>query len=150
MESNIDTIIGLNVVLKGSLKNKGSIEINGTIEGEVHSDEHINIGETAKVSGPVSARTVEVSGEVKGIIQATEQLEIHTTGHVSGDINAKSLIIQQGAMFVGKSIMPQDGKEVEIAKPAKEKEEGETKEPEKADKTEPVAAHRDPLGFFKK
>lgn len=152
MENNIDTIIGVNVVLKGNLKNKGSVQVNGCVEGEVRSDEHINIGETAKVKGPVIAKTVEVSGEVAGLIEANERLEIKPTGRVIGDINAKSLIIQQGATFVGKSIMPsaehtkeaeskEKKSEIEVVMPEQK---GEEKEKEEAKE------HRDPLGFFRK
>jgi len=109
MENNVDTIIGINVVLKGNLKNKGSIQINGTVDGEVKSDENINIGETAKINGPVVAKTIEISGEVKGLVEASERLEVNPTGKILGDINAKSLIIKQGAKFIGKSIMPSSG-----------------------------------------
>lgn len=129
MENAADTIIGINVTLKGNLKNKGSIQINGVIEGEVKSDENINVGETAKVKGPVVAKTIEVSGEVKGLIEATEKLEINPTGKVIGDINAKSLIIKQGATFVGKSIMPAEAAQIEETKtttPSHEKKEEET------------------------
>lgn len=115
MENNVDTIIGINVVLKGNLRNKGSIQINGTVDGEVKSDENINIGETAKINGPVVAKTIEISGEVKGLVEATERLEVNPTGKVFGDINAKSLIIKQGAKFIGKSIMPASGN-IEVAK----------------------------------
>jgi len=109
MENTVDTIIGINVTLKGNLKNKGSVQINGNVEGEIKSDENVNIGETATIKGPVVAKTIEVSGEVKGLIEATERLEINPTGRVIGDINAKTLIIKQGATFIGKSIMPSDG-----------------------------------------
>ncbi len=142
MENNtVDTIIGINVVLKGNLKNKGSIQINGNVEGEVKSDENINIGETAKIKGPVVAKTIEISGEVKGTVEATERLEVNPTGRITGDINAKSLIIKQGAIFVGKSVMPDDtvsGEKVEATESKKE-EKDETKD-EKEDK----------FGFFKK
>ena len=143
MENNVDTIIGINVLLKGNLKNKGSIQINGTIEGEVRSDENINIGETAKINGPVIAKTIEISGEVKGLVEATERLEVNPTGKIFGDINAKSLIIKQGAKFIGKSVMPASGvpeeKKVE-AKPDEIKKE----EPKIDEKTE------DKFGFFSK
>ena len=106
MENNVDTIIGINVEIKGNIKNKGSIQINGSVEGEIKSDENINIGETAKIKGPVLAKVIEISGEIRGLVEATEKLEINPTGKVYGDINAKTLIIKQGATFVGKSIMP--------------------------------------------
>ena len=140
MENNIDTVIGLNVSLKGNLKNKGSIQINGTVEGEVRSDESINIGETAKVIGPVVAKTIEISGEVKGTIEATEKLELNPTAKIIGDINAKNLVIKSGAVFIGKSNMPQDAAPVEATKPETKKEKEEEKEEEKLDK----------FGFFAK
>ena len=144
MENTVDTIIGINVVLKGNLKNKGSIQVNGQVEGEVRSDENINVGETAQIKGPVIAKTIEVSGEVRGLVESTERLEINPTGKVFGDINAKSLIIKQGATFVGKSIMPSDTK----AETAETEKEEETKEKE----AEPKSAESpvDKLGFFSK
>ena len=141
MENSVDTIIGINVVLKGNLRNKGSIQVNGTIEGEVKSDENVNIGETAKIKGPVMAKTIEISGEVKGLVEASEKLELNPTGKVTGDISAKSLIIKQGAVFVGKSNM--------LAGAHTEEKESESeitideKKEEKEDKD-------DKFGFFKK
>ncbi|MFA4995525.1 MAG: polymer-forming cytoskeletal protein [Patescibacteria group bacterium] len=142
MENNVDTIIGINVILKGNLRNKGSIQINGTVDGEVKSDENINIGETAKINGPVVAKTIEISGEVKGLVEATERLEVNPTGKVFGDINAKSLIIKQGAKFIGKSIMPSSGN-TEVAK-TEIKPEGTKKEISVDEKAE------DKFGFFGK
>jgi len=142
MENNVDTIIGINVILKGNLKNKGSIQINGTVDGEVRSDENINIGETAKINGPVVAKTIEISGEVKGLVEATERLEVNPTGKVLGDINAKSLIIKQGAKFIGKSIMPASGNTETTKAEAR---------PEETKKENPVEAKdEDKFGFFGK
>lgn len=155
MENNtVDTIIGLNVILKGNIKNTGSIQVNGTIEGEVRSDENIYIGDTAKVKGPVVAHIIEVSGEINGVIEASEKLEIKPTGKVTGDINAKSLIIHQGATFVGKSIMPAEGKSIASISTATTHTEPEA--PKSAEKATEEASEKsekvdkDPLGFFKK
>ena len=129
MENSIDTVIGINVNLKGNLKNKGSIQVNGSVEGEVKSDENVTVGETAIVKGPVVAKVIEVSGMIKGLVQASDKLEINPTGKVFGDINAKSLIIKQGAVFVGKSIMPDQTGESADSKeqPAEEEKNSEEK-----------------------
>ncbi|HLC43915.1 MAG TPA: polymer-forming cytoskeletal protein [Patescibacteria group bacterium] len=144
MENNTDTIIGINVTLKGNLHNKGSIQVNGNIEGEVRSDENILIGETAKIKGPVIAKKIEISGEIKGLVEATEKLEVNSSGRVYGDINAKSLVIKEGAIFVGKSTSAQTPGET-------------TTEPEKTTSkespeiiVEPVKENKDKLGFFGK
>lgn len=146
--TQIDTIIGINVVLKGNIKNKGSIQINGTVEGEVRSEENVMIGETAHVKGPVSAKTVEVSGTVSGLVEATEKLEVNPMGKIVGDINAKTLVIKQGAVFVGKSTMIQEGVATSGQKPA------ETATAHSAesntDKKEEKELVEDKFGFFTK
>lgn len=150
MENNIDTVIGINVSVKGNLYNKGSIQVNGEVEGEVKSDENIMVGETAKIKGPVIAKTIEVSGKIKGMIESTERLEINPTGKVFGDINAKTLIIKEGALFVGKSVMPSKVGETDTK--VKEKEEkpdiqiDSVIDEDKNGQTDKV----DKLGFFSK
>jgi cytoskeletal protein CcmA (bactofilin family) len=102
---NVDTIIGNNVKIKGSLKNSGSIQVNGSVDGEIQSDQMVTIGETATVSGPIRAKVIEISGSVKGIVHGEEKIELNPKGQVHGDINTKCLIIKQGAIFNGKSQM---------------------------------------------
>lgn len=142
MENNTDTVIGINVSLKGNLHNKGSIQVNGSVEGEVRSEENVLIGETAKIKGPVIAKKVEISGEVKGVVEATEKLEINPTGKVFGDIIAKLLTIKEGAIFVGNSSMSAASAPVEekVVDASDEKIEEKNLEPEKTDK----------MGFFGK
>ena len=150
MENSVDTIIGGSVVLKGNLKNKGSIQVNGTVEGEIRSDENINIGETAKIKGPVIAKTIEVSGEIKGTVEATEKLELNPTGRIIGDIVAKSLIIKQGASFVGKSNMPTDGSAAATHTQTKSGENPPAGGEEMVEKKEETASKEDKFGFFSK
>lgn len=138
MENNVDTVIGLNVNVKGNLHNKGSIQINGSVEGEVRSDENVYIGETAKITGPVIANVIEVSGEVKGQITAKDKLDISATGKLFGDISTKTLVIKEGALFVGGCTMDSTS-----TKP-KEIETSEAK-PEPAEEK-----NEDKLGFFSK
>lgn len=100
-----DTIIGADVHVKGNLKNKGSIQINGTVEGEIRSEEDITVGESASVIGPVVAKNILISGKVDGTVEASEKLEIDPTGVVQGDIKTKTLIVREGANFNGTTSM---------------------------------------------
>jgi cytoskeletal protein CcmA (bactofilin family) len=106
-----DTIGGAHVELKGSLKNQGTIHIHGMVIGDVHSDAAVIIGETAIVTGPITAKMVEVSGQVHGSITAEEQIELQPKSLVKGDLNTKRLSIKPGATFIGKSSMPVSGEE---------------------------------------
>lgn len=143
MENNVDTVIGINVTVKGNLYNKGSIQVNGNVEGEVKSDENIMVGETAKIKGPVIAKKIEVAGEIKGLVEANEKLEINPTGRIIGDINVKSLIIKEGAVFIGKSVMQSKDSDKST----------EVKTEDKIEETvEPIeeTANKDKMGFFGK
>ena len=110
METQADTIIGTDVHVKGNLENKGSIQINGTVEGEVKSDENVTIGETAVVTGPIVALNVLISGKANGTVVAKDKLEIDPTGSIDGEIKAKTLIVREGATFNGSCSMEEEKK----------------------------------------
>ena len=116
MENQADTVIGVDVNVKGNLNNKGSIQINGTVEGEIRSDESITIGETALVTGPVIAKSILVSGKIEGTVTAHEKLEVDPTGSVTGDIKTKTLIFREGAVFNGTCAMADEKKAVPAEK----------------------------------
>ena len=100
-----DTIIGANVELTGSLRNRGAIHIHGTIKGDVHSESLVVVGETAIVTGPIFAKQVDISGQVHGSVQAEELIELQPKSLVKGDLTCSLLSIKPGAVFVGKSNM---------------------------------------------
>jgi len=101
----IDTIIGAQVELTGSLKNEGPIQIHGHIKGDVISDSTVFVGESAIVTGPITAKSVEVAGQVYGSITAEMHIELHPKSLVKGDLTTKQLSIKPGAVFVGSSNM---------------------------------------------
>lgn len=100
------TIIGANVKLVGTLIDANEVIVHGRVEGEVTSEKMVTITETAFIKGPVTADMIQVAGEVQGSIVASSKLELLPTGKVFGSITAKDLSIRSGAVFVGKSNMP--------------------------------------------
>ena len=110
-----DTIVGANVELKGSLKNHGPIHIHGRIIGDVISDSLVVVGETAIITGPVTAKQVDVSGQIHGSITAEEQIELQPKSLVKGDIACARLSIKPGATFIGKSNMAMGSEFAEAA-----------------------------------
>jgi cytoskeletal protein CcmA (bactofilin family) len=101
----VDTLVGVHVELKGSLHNQGAIHVHGRVTGDIVSESSIVIGETAIVTGPISAKRVDVSGQVHGSISAEEYIELHPKCLVKGDIQTARLSIKPGAIFNGKSTM---------------------------------------------
>lgn len=103
----VGTIVGSSVHLTGAIKDASDINIFGSVEGEVNSDERVVIEESARVKGPVTAREIIVSGYINGTVTAREKLELNSSGTIKGNIDTKDLLIHSGATFVGKSTMPE-------------------------------------------
>jgi len=117
----IDTIIGAQVELTGSLRNEGPIQIHGRVNGDVISQSIVFVGETAVVTGPITAKSVEVAGQVYGSITAEGHIELHPKSQVKGDLTTKQLSIKPGALFFGTSNMELPGSEATPDNPSKRK-----------------------------
>ncbi len=133
------TVVGTNVKLVGTISDANEILIHGKIEGEVISEKSVTISETAYVKGPVSAEIVQIAGETHGSIVATGKLEILPTGKVYGSITTKDLNIRSGAIFVGKSNMPDGDKEITL--PEENSQEGKEEKKEAGKDKDKAAAY---------
>lgn len=115
------TTVGANVVLSGTLKDSNDIVVHGKVEGEVISEKSVFIGDSANVKGPITAQSITISGRVKGAVTAHEKLELTPTAKVFGSIATKDLVIQSGAIFVGKSEMTNLGEDAQEVKSSSKK-----------------------------
>ena len=103
-DSHLETALGAESSFQGTLRSKGSVRIDGKIEGGI-SAEGVILGERGEVQGDVSARTVVIGGKVTGNIHATESLELLAKSQVFGDLHAPQLLIAEGAIFEGSCLM---------------------------------------------
>lgn len=107
-QSGSGTVVGSNVKLQGVLKDTENIIIHGQLDGELSSEQSVLVAEQAVVKGPISGDTVTVAGVVKGSIDAKKKLEILPSGRVNGSVTTKEFVVQSGAIFNGKIVMPEE------------------------------------------
>jgi cytoskeletal protein CcmA (bactofilin family) len=93
------SIISADLVVKGTLISTGDIQIDGCIEGDVHSCSLV-IGDKAAIHGEILADDVTVRGRVQGTIRARKVL-LCATSHVEGTILHESFAVESGAFFEG-------------------------------------------------
>ena len=98
-------ILSSDVEIKGSLKFSNDLVIDGTIEGEITSDGALTVGENAIVKGEIKVKSVTVFGKVEGNISVGERCELKANSELMGDVKARTLAIEEGATFLGKSIV---------------------------------------------
>ncbi len=112
MMSSTKNVLANDVEIKGSIKFSHDLIIDGKIDGEVHSDGSLTVGENAHIKGEVKTRTVTIFGKIEGNVTVAERCELKSNAVMVGDIAAGTLAIEEGATFMGQSLV---GKRAEAA-----------------------------------
>lgn len=101
----IDTLIGKNTKFTGKIEAKGSIRIDGELEGDILVDGNVTIGPEGKIIGNITCINIYISGTVSGNVYCKEQLRLGNTSKLVGDAEVKTLIVDENAIFDGKCKM---------------------------------------------
>lgn len=126
--TNPDTIVGEGVVVEGTLKTLGDIQINGSFKGKLITEGDVVVGEHAQVEADISAENVHIAGSVIGNVSAIHKLEVFETGEINGNVSSSALVVEAGGVLKGTSKMHETESERPEVDPTYEVEEGETEE----------------------
>lgn len=95
------TVIGPDTHIKGEMVFDSSARILGTFEGRITAKGEVEIGEGAGCKASIEATSIVVDGLVEGDITARERCQLNIRARVVGDIVATTLVVSEGASFVG-------------------------------------------------
>ncbi|HET8945448.1 MAG TPA: polymer-forming cytoskeletal protein [Candidatus Polarisedimenticolia bacterium] len=103
-QEDISGFLAEGTEIKGEIRFKDLLRVDGKVSGKIVSEGELVIGETGEVEAEVSVGTLSVSGKVNGTVHAAEKVEIHPKGRVHGDmtIAKANLVIHEGGVFEGK------------------------------------------------
>ena len=93
------SLISVDVVLTGNITAGGDMQVDGTIEGDIHSNS-LTVGDKASIQGEIVADEVIVRGRIIGSIRA-RRVQLCSTCHVEGNILHEALAVETGAFFEG-------------------------------------------------
>jgi cytoskeletal protein CcmA (bactofilin family) len=113
-QGELSTLIGKDAVIEGKVAVKQSIRIDGRVKGELEATDTVTVGGTGEIEGNIRAKNVVVGGKVQGSLDVTGKITLESSSILRGDLSASRLIIEEGAVFNGRSAM--DG-ETKIGKP---------------------------------
>src|SRR4030042_1314858 len=99
--NKLESFLGANSNFKGELSLKGTLRIDGQVDGSLDAD-CVILSESAVVKGEIKAKKIIVGGKVEGNLRAQELVEIKSKGKVWGDIFAHTLAVVEGGEFNGK------------------------------------------------
>ncbi|GAC43804.1 bactofilin family protein [Paenibacillus popilliae] len=106
-----DTFIGHGTDLNGTIHSPSNVRIDGKFTGELSSSGTITVGERGEVHSILAARHVVVAGTVVGDIKTTGKLLITSSGQVRGRCESGLLVVEEGGILNGTSMVERDTKE---------------------------------------
>jgi cytoskeletal protein CcmA (bactofilin family) len=104
-DGQINGIIDRGCSFEGKLMFDGTVQVNGDFRGEVLSDGTLIVGPEAKLAAQIQIDTLIVEGHIEGTIEAKQRVELRRGANLVGDIISPSLVVEDGAVFQGRSQM---------------------------------------------
>lgn len=95
------TTVAADTTWRGTLRSSGALQIDGSFEGQIDTEQNLTISADARVEATVRAGSITVAGQLSGQITCQERLEILPTGRVSGQIDAGRFVVHEGAFLGG-------------------------------------------------
>jgi cytoskeletal protein CcmA (bactofilin family) len=92
------------VEISGTIRFSKELTFDGTLHGDISSHGGtLIVGSNGKIDGNVQSHNVIVKGKVEGNIKAENRCELQQGAELVGDLKTARLVLEAGAMFLGKS-----------------------------------------------
>ncbi|MCK4301987.1 MAG: polymer-forming cytoskeletal protein, partial [candidate division Zixibacteria bacterium] len=77
-ESNglMNTIVGKDTVITGTLDVKGALRVDGTCKGKVICSDCVTVGASGLVEAEIEAESAIIAGRMVGNVSTTERIEL--------------------------------------------------------------------------
>jgi cytoskeletal protein CcmA (bactofilin family) len=102
------TVIGQGARMEGDVVSAGSLRIDGHVKGTITADGDVTLTPSSQVDAEIHAQSVLVAGRFRGNIVAKGRAELARGGRVDGNVSCSTLVVAEGAIFSGQSIMGQE------------------------------------------
>ena len=98
---DISAFVGKGVEFKGTISYSGTVRIDGYLDGEIHTDGVLLIGEEAVIQAKITAGTVVCKGKITGDVIAKECVKLRAPAVLNGSVKTPVLSIEDGVLFNG-------------------------------------------------
>jgi cytoskeletal protein CcmA (bactofilin family) len=99
------TIVGQGAKLEGTVVSAGSLRIDGQVKGQINADGDVALSPQSQVEADIRAQNVSVAGRFKGNLIVKGKAHLARGGRIEGNITSKTLVVEEGGVFHGQSIM---------------------------------------------
>ncbi|MGZ8583033.1 MAG: bactofilin family protein [Actinomycetota bacterium] len=99
------TIVGAGARLEGNVVSAGNLRIDGQVNGQINADGDVTLSPQSQVEADIRAQNVSVGGKFKGNLIVKGKAHLARGGRIEGNITSKTLVVEEGGIFHGQSIM---------------------------------------------
>lgn len=96
------SVMGPGLRVSGNVRTQEPLEVLGILEGDLTVEGSVQVGDSGRVRGDVTAKDVIVEGRVDGNVTVEDRLELRVTGRIRGDIVAPRVSMAEGSFFRGR------------------------------------------------
>ena len=107
VKSNISSILGPEVEIKGDVTVSGDLLIYGKVNGDILSKGEIVSAKGSTVIGNIYAHNASISGKIEGNLEVESKAILGVSSHLTGNLKASIITIEEGARFDGMCSMIQ-------------------------------------------
>jgi cytoskeletal protein CcmA (bactofilin family) len=107
---DVSAFVGEGVEFKGVINYQGTVRIDGQLEGEIHTDGVLIVGQGAVIDAKVEAGTIICQGRIVGDILARDKIQLMSPAVLDGSLKTPSLSMEEGVLFNGTCEMGPVGK----------------------------------------
>lgn len=100
--------------MEGNVVSAGNLRIDGQVKGQINAEGDVTLSPRSQVEADIRAQNVSIAGRFKGSVQAKGKAHLARGGRIDGNITSKTLVVEEGGIFHGQSIM--DGSSPEGAR----------------------------------
>lgn len=108
MSDSGTTLIAAGTAVEGDICFRGTLVIEGDVNGNIRAEEgcqaQVRVAESGQVNGEVCAPRVLINGHIEGSVDAAEHLELAPCARVRGDLYYASLEMAVGAEINGRLV----------------------------------------------
>lgn len=98
---DVIAFVGRGVEFKGVITYNGTVRIDGQMEGEIHTEGTLIIGDEAVIKAKVSAGTIICKGRITGDVVAKEKVKLLAPAALDGSVKTPMLSMEEGVLFNG-------------------------------------------------
>ena len=110
---DVIAFVGKGVEFKGTITYNGTVRIDGHLDGEIHTDGVLLVGEEAVITAKVTAGTIVCKGKMTGDIHAKEKIKLRAPAIINGGLKTPMLSMEEGVLLNGTLEMAQGIQEVQ-------------------------------------